>query len=92
MPCLGMSVRVFGEQALGLRDGDQAIIGADERERWLADAEQFLVEQPRDAHHSPRSSMMISESGLPGARPMKSASLRRSSSDTGSGGGDTLFG
>jgi hypothetical protein len=39
-----------------------------------------------DVHHSPRSSMMISERGLPGALPIRSANLRRSSSDTGSGG------
>jgi hypothetical protein len=39
-----------------------------------------------DVHHSPRSSMMISERGLPGALAIRSANLGRSSSDAGSGG------
>ena len=39
-------VRIIGGQIFGLGNGIQAVVGADERERWVAATKQLLLEQP----------------------------------------------
>ena len=40
-----MMVWIVGQQPFGLGDGEQAIIGTDERQRSLSTVEQILVQQ-----------------------------------------------